>query len=108
MPKSKRPGSRISWSRSAGALTLTLILLALPGCQSLRALTGSSVSSALPPITRLLTVQPMETRCQMESGKIEPCVVLLKADWDRTIIELKAACFKLGGTAADCDPPVVP
>ena len=55
----------------------------------------------------MLTVEPIYHECSIRddaTGAKEPteCVTLIRSDYRRLIVELKASCLALGGTNEDC------
>lgn len=88
------------WMRWLLRLLCCVTLLGTAGCQSMPVQTPSS---ALPRIAELLTLKPFETDCRTAFGRIVPCVLVRKEDYERIVIELKTACLREGGTPAQCD-----
>lgn len=78
---------------------LCVILLASAGCLSP---TTRTPSLALPRIENLLSVKPLHGDCVTARGLTVRCVMLLEADYERIVIELKTACLREGGTPERC------
>jgi hypothetical protein len=73
------------------------VILMLPlGCTSSARPTSSSLA-AVP----FLTVPARETACKV-AGREERCIVILKADWTDVVLQAKAMCLALGGSAQAC------
>jgi hypothetical protein len=74
---------------------LILPALLVYGCSP--ALQASDPRTRLP----ILQGEPMERPCWFGDRKAA-CVMLLKADWELLVIDLKEKCVSLGGTPANC------